>query len=233
MRIPKLNRRRKVAPGPCRCTSGRKSYRKSAVPNVFRPPPLVPAPTKPSRRAYSLESDTTPHARVYSVESYASSRTTTSGTFCPQYASTGISAADLETSKQHSCATLVTTLHKPPTIRIPDIQYTMLDTSTPIKPTTPQPTTPLHTTFIVPSTPSPTKLTTPDKSHLSRLGKLRQNLKRGRTFLRKMARPRSLPPHPSITNETTKCRRSLPILPYHEYPKLCVKQLNHTLDILV
>ena len=206
--LPKLSlptmRHRKVAPAFCSCTATQQSVRRRETPLV-----LLPAGSKPSTQAF------------YSNPPKISSQ----DSFIPKYTSTGISAEDLEETKScqtTECTTLYITASAKrnfvaPIIELTDGSVTPRNFSYDEMVSEDTPTNFLTYTQISEDIqediqPCPVMSGQSKKSTLGRF--MKRNLTRGRTFLRKMKKPRSLPVYPAgRCTERRMMKRSLPSMP--------------------
>ena len=188
-------RNRKVAPAPCSCTATKKSIRRPQ-------PPLVLLPVRSSQNTFS------------------STKNPSDDPFIPKYASTGISDEDLENT-QPCITTDSTTLYisassgeQPKLFIAKAIEMTDGTAQSQTSPDiVPDDDTPVN--FLTYSTTSIDVLrVVSGQSRKSTLGRfLNKNLTRGRTFLRKMRKPRTLPTSPAVKNERAAMKRSLPSMP--------------------
>ena len=182
--LPTL-RHRKVAPAFCSCTTTQQSVRRRETPLV-----LLPASV---------------------------SKNTNEDTFTPKYTSTGISDEDLDHTE---LTTNSTTLYIPASGEVakrkfiaPVIELTDNSSRNLVYPEIQPDDTPIN--FLTYSTSEYVQKVASGQSKKSTLGKfINRNLTRGRTFLRKMRKPRSLPLSPADKkNERGVMKRSLPSMP--------------------
>ena len=209
-------RKTRVAPAVCRCTATQRSVRFTTPPAIFLPSPQhhtaeEPQPSEP--RSDSSESQ--------------------DGPFSPKYTSTGISNDDLEFSTRimtTNTTPLIIPAELPeeqdPMITTPNINYSF-DLPAPVKPARATAVHPvvldLQHAAVFDAPPPPTSTPSGDTANrnsatrsLRKMAK--RNFSRGRTFIRKMRTPRTLPAAPSTIQQPSQrsaemTKRSLPSMP--------------------